>query len=294
MQGANVLRESRLWLVIAAAALVSGCFFFAGDPDLAQPDEAEMLTQGTPLMNRLECDDDGDGDCNDWYRISVTTPGSLEVVVSTVAGKGSAEKLVITLADAEQLTLIETPSGGRARFGLRWDVKPGTYYLWMRADGDTKGELRYQLTGSISETSASGGAGGGGGGGSLDPTTPRLCLRIEASPRLNFFSGQPHVVRLLLFPLESSLAFEQADPDGLLRGEQPAGLVGAAIQVKLVPGEKRELGDPLPASVRTIGVVADFYRAPGAQEGRRKAAVAVNCAQGSTRVPLGENGIELE
>jgi type VI secretion system VasD/TssJ family lipoprotein len=128
----------------------------------------------------------------------------------------------------------------------------------------------------------------------MDPTTPRLCLRVEASPRLNFFSGQPHVVRLVLYPLESSLAFEQMDPDVLLRGEQPAGVVGAAIQVKLVPGETRELGDPLPASVRTIGVVADFYRAPGAKEGRRTATVAVNCAQGSTRVPLGENGIELE
>ena len=294
MRGANVSRFCRRWLASVAVAMTSGCFFWSGDSDLAQPDEAEMLTHGTPLMNRLECDDDGDGDCNDWYRISVTTPGSLEVVVSTVAGKGSAEKVVITLADAEQLTLIETPSGGRARFGLRWDVKPGTYYVWMRADGDTRGELRYQLTGSLAQGSAKGGAGAGGGGGSMDPTTPRLCLRVEASPRLNFFSGQPHVVRLVLYPLESSLAFEQMDPDVLLRGEQPAGVVGAAIQVKLVPGETRELGDPLPASVRTIGLVGDFYRAPGAQEGRRTATVAVNCAQGSVRVPLGENGIELQ
>jgi type VI secretion system VasD/TssJ family lipoprotein len=287
MQGAHAVRKTWRGLAVALLLAAGGCFG-ASDPDLAQPEEAEVLALGTPLMNRLECDE-GEGDCNDWYRLDVPEAGSLEVVVASVAGQGSAAQLAVTLADGGQLTLVETPSGGRPRFGVRWEVTPGVYFVWIRADGSTKGELGYQVSASVAV-----GAPAAGGTAITDPSSPRLCLRVEASPRLNYFSGQPHVVRLVLYPLESSLAFEQADEDALLRGTQPAGVVGAAIQLKVVPGETRALADPLPPNVRAIGVVADFYRPPGSREGRRKATLPSSCARGEVSLALGESEIELE
>jgi type VI secretion system VasD/TssJ family lipoprotein len=281
------LRETWRRLAITALLAASGCLW-GGDPDFALPEKAEDLALGTPLMNRLECDE-GDGDCNDWYRLSIAEAGSLEVVISTVAGKGSAAQLAVTVADGGQLTLADAPSGGRPRFGVRSDVTPGTYFVWVRVDGSTQGELGYQVSAVVSSGGPS-----AGGTAAADPAIPRLCLRVEASPRLNFFSGQPHVVRLVLYPLESSLAFEQTGADALLRGAQLAGVVGEAIQLKLVPGETHEFADPLPPNVRAIGVVADFHRPPGSREGGRKTTLSTSCGRGAVRLGLGESEIELE
>ena len=269
----------------AALLLSSGCLG-ASDGDLALPDEAEALALGQTVANTLECEDEQEGDCQDWFRLSVAKAGALEVMVATVAGQGNAANLAVTVADKDQLTLAEAPGGGRPRFGVRWDVEPGDYFVWVRSDGTTRGELGYRVTAALAE--------GRSTGGTLpaDATAPRMCLEVEASPRLNFFSGQPHVVRIVLYPLESALAFEQASTDALLRGSSPGGLVGSAVQVKVVPGETRQIVDPLPPNVRAIGVVADFYRPPGSRDVPRKTTLDANCDRGPARLVLGENGIE--
>jgi predicted component of type VI protein secretion system len=286
LQGRTISR----WLSpgIAFATLLGGvgCFLFGRDHDMATPDAATKLELDKPFLDSLECAEGPKGDCNDWYRVTVPHRGNLEVVVSTVAGQGSRAQLAVTLADAKQLTLAEAQSAGRPRFGLSWPVDAGDYLVWIRSDGPTGGKLGYQVAASLKQGRPNEAMG-------MDPTKPHVCLRLEASPKLNFFSGQPHVVRLAIYPLENAIGFEQASVDGLLRGEKPSGLAGPSIDVTVVPGESREVLNPLPPSADSIGIVADFYRPPGAQGGPRKTTLSANCARGMAEVRLGESEIQL-
>jgi predicted component of type VI protein secretion system len=260
---------------------------FGRDHDMATASDATKLELEKPFLDSLECKEGPKGDCNDWYRVTVSQPGTLEVVVSTVAGQGgSRAQLGVTLADAKQVTLAEAQNAGRPRFGLSWPVDAGDYLVWIHADGPTGGKLGYQVAASLRQGRSNQAMG-------IDPTKPHICLRLEASPRLNFFSGQPHVVRLGIYPLENEIGFEQASVDGLLRGEKPSGLAGPSIDVTIVPGESREVSNPLPPSATSIGIVADFYRRPGAQGGPRKTTLSTNCVRGASEVRLGESEIQL-
>ncbi len=135
--------------------------------------------------------------------------------------------------------------------------------------------------------------GGAGVLGLGSEPAPELCLRVSASPSANSYGGQPHAVRLLILPLESTLAFEQASEDSLLAGAAPKGAAGDPIDVRLVPGEERSLTDPLPLTARSLDIVADYFRAPGAIAGRRKLTVSASCASGETRLFLDESEIRL-
>jgi hypothetical protein len=99
------------------------------------------------------------------------------------------------------------------------------------------------------------------------------------------------VVRLLILPLTSALAFEQASEDSLLSGGRPQGVAGEAIVARVVPGEKRTLVDPVPPNTRSLGVVADYYRAPGASIGPRKLTVPASCSGGELDLFLDEKGL---
>jgi len=279
------IRAREIASVLALAVVGAGCFG-GGDGDMARPEDAIELATEVPKMDQLECDD-GEGDCNDWYRVSVGEAGALEVTVATVAGQGAGAPLGITLTDPQQLTLAETKSGGRPRFGLRWSVEPGLYFVWVRADGSTRGAVGYQVAAVVREGAT------GDLGTDLDPSAPRLCLRVEASPRANFHGGQPHVVRLSIYPLQSALGFEQAHVDDLLAGASPPGAAGDPIVVRVVPGETRSLEDPVPPSTRTLGIVADYYRPKGIQGGRRKATVSASCARGEGTLFLDESELRL-
>ncbi len=226
------------------------------DPDLAKADKAAPLALIAPMMGDFDCDG-GAGDCGDWYRVTAATPGTLEVTVALAAGQGIGTPLVITLADGKQLPVAETQSNGRQRFGARVAVTPGDYFAWLHAEGSTRGKLSYQIQAEVKQGEL------GDLGTDVDVTAPRLCLRVQASPKANFYGGQPHVVRLLILPLTSALAFEQASEDSLLSGAKPQGAAGEPIVARVVPGETRTLVDPVPSNTRSLGVVADYYRAPG-------------------------------
>ena len=128
---------------------------------------------------------------------------------------------------------------------------------------------------------------------SAKPT--ELCLSLQASSDLNRFDGQAHVLVVHLFPLETSLGFEQQDTRDLLTGTQPAGLKGKPIQVMMTPGESKELRELLPAGTSFVGVVADYYRAPGEAERGQSAVVPARCgfAGGGATVSLGAREIQL-
>jgi type VI secretion system VasD/TssJ family lipoprotein len=87
---------------------------------------------------------------------------------------------------------------------------------------------------------------------------PDFCVRLEATPRANFFEGQPHVVRLLIHPLTDTIGFEEASESSLIAGKAPKGKTGEPVELRVVPGEKRTLTRPLPPGTHWLGVVADY------------------------------------
>jgi type VI secretion system VasD/TssJ family lipoprotein len=97
-------------------------------------------------------------------------------------------------------------------------------------------------------------------GGSSD--APRMCLDIEASANLNQFEGQPHVVVLYFYPLQSQTAFLAASPRSLVSGDKPGGITGDRWEATVLPGQRVELEEQLPRDTVYVGVVADFYRTP--------------------------------
>jgi len=122
-----------------------------------------------------------------------------------------------------------------------------------------------------------------------------VCFELRASPNLSTYSGQAHVVVVDLHPLETSGGFEQLSASDLIGGAKPAGAAGAAIQLTVAPGEQREVNETFPANTKWIGVVADYYRAPGAPEGTRKLVAPARCGRlGSTVVVLSPNDLLLE
>lgn len=279
------MTRARLLLAVPLAALaLSGCGP-KKDPDLAEAKKAAPLAIGAPAMGDLACDG-GEGDCHEWYRATVAEAGNLEVIVTAAAGQGVGTPLGLTLADANQLPVAESQNEGRSRFGVRSAVKPGDYFVWLHADGSTRGPLAYQIQADVKLGEV------GDLGTEVDPTAPRLCLRVQASPRANHYGGQAHVVRLLIHPLTSALGFEQASEDALLAGARPNG-AGEPIVARVVPGETRVLVDPVPPGTRSIGVVADYYRTPGVAGGARKVTVSANCAQGETTLVLDERELRL-
>lgn len=120
------------------------------------------------------------------------------------------------------------------------------------------------------------------------------CLELAASEQLNLYDGQPHTTVVYLYPLQSRLGFEQMSVIDLLAGESPAGLVGSRLAVTVAPGETRDVEETLPARTSLIGLVADFYRAPGESEGARKAIVEARCGFRAPRLVLSSRELSVD
>jgi type VI secretion system VasD/TssJ family lipoprotein len=92
------------------------------------------------------------------------------------------------------------------------------------------------------------------------PAPPQSCLDVEASANLNQFEGQPHVVVLYFFALQSQTGFLDGDLRRYVNGEKPGGMIGEPWQATVLPGQRTELKQQLPRDTPYVGVVADFYR----------------------------------
>jgi type VI secretion system VasD/TssJ family lipoprotein len=124
--------------------------------------------------------------------------------------------------------------------------------------------------------------------------SPKVCFDIRADANLNPYDGQPHVVVLHLFPLETTFGFESAPAGDLLRGQVPSGVVARPLQVTVAPGEERSLKHPLPERTTRIGIVADYYRGPEDPEGSRKADVPLCGIFGGPTVILFPRDLSVE
>ena len=104
------------------------------------------------------------------------------------------------------------------------------------------------------------------------------CLRFDADPDLNLYNDQSHPVTVFVFPLASSAVFEQTSVDDLLAGVEGTGMLSRPAQLTIGPGEQgRSFEKLFPADTEQLGVVADYYRAPGDPEGERRQIVPARC-----------------
>lgn len=132
------------------------------------------------------------------------------------------------------------------------------------------------------------------GGG--PPRGNRVCLAIQASPNLNLYDGQAHVVVLYLYPLENTLGFDRATVDDLLGSTTKlAGATGSRLELTVGPGQSLTFDETMPPLTSRVGVVADYYRAPGDPEGTRKAVVDAACGSfGKQKLSLSPRDLALE
>ena len=94
------------------------------------------------------------------------------------------------------------------------------------------------------------------------PLVYPLCL--DASPKLNWYSGSSHTLYLRVFQLSSLDAFLATDPGRLL---DPAvklpGLEGTPMERTVFPGTKVTLDVRQQAGATHLGVVAGYYTLSG-------------------------------
>lgn len=113
-------------------------------------------------------------------------------------------------------------------------------------------------------------------GGGSSPVN--ACLSFDADPDLNLYNGQSHPVTVFVFPLSNRTIFEDMSIDDLLGGAKGTGILDGRVPITIGPGEQgRPFEKPFPPETEELGVIADYYRAPGDPEGTRRQVVAVRC-----------------
>lgn len=118
------------------------------------------------------------------------------------------------------------------------------------------------------------------------------CVIFSASSNLNLYDGQPHALTVYLYPLASSQGFQQANVDDLLGGATPPGVLAPPSPITIAPGEeKRSFEDLFPSQTTEVGVVADYYRAPGDPEGTRTQVVPARCGMRKPKLALSAKDI---
>jgi type VI secretion system VasD/TssJ family lipoprotein len=120
------------------------------------------------------------------------------------------------------------------------------------------------------------------------PEPAEMCLDIDASPKLNLYEGEPHVVVLKFYPLQNVAAFQAADAQELLNGKKLAGVTGDPWEATVLPGQKLELAERLPRDTASVGIVADFF------SGASRAVVSAKCGMfGSPGVVLSASDLQV-
>jgi type VI secretion system VasD/TssJ family lipoprotein len=128
------------------------------------------------------------------------------------------------------------------------------------------------------------------------PKPVEACLTIKPSEKLHTYDGQPHVLPLSIYALNSTLEFERIDVSALLAGDQkPEGVVGGPLELLVYPGQVVEFHEVLDPKTTQLGIVADYYRAPGDPPGTRRVVVPADCGMfGNPSIRLGPTDILVE
>lgn len=109
-----------------------------GEPGLAQP-----LRVGTWYSDQLHC---RQGDCADWYRIQLDTPGEVRIELKLEPAILPLPNVFVALGDDRAIVLQEAFNEGKRQSGLRWNAtKPGPYFVSVASGEHTKEPVLYQL-----------------------------------------------------------------------------------------------------------------------------------------------------
>ncbi len=130
-------------------------------------------------------------------------------------------------------------------------------------------------------------AGGCAGGG----TPKKVCATFYASENLNLFDGEPHPITVYVYALESASGFEQASVEDLLGGAKPPGVLAPPVPITISPGEKFSFSEVFPAKTNELGLVADFFRAPGDPRGTLTQVVPARCGMRKPKLTLSPKDI---
>ncbi len=118
-------------------------------------------------------------------------------------------------------------------------------------------------------------------GGCASSGVREACLKVRADDDLAFYDGQPHVTVLHIWPLSDPLGFEQTTEEGLLSllsdDKRARGQAGERRELPVKPGSRFTRRLSFPGETTTLGLLADFYQAPGVEAGRRKDMVEADC-----------------
>jgi predicted component of type VI protein secretion system len=111
------------------------------------------------------------------------------------------------------------------------------------------------------------------------PKPVEACARITSGANLHTYDGQPHVVHVYFYALNSSMEFRQRDAQSLLAGaDPPAGVVGGPLEMIVGPNSVKEFREALHPETAELGIIADYYRGPDDPPGTRKAVVKATCS----------------
>lgn len=123
----------------------------------------------------------------------------------------------------------------------------------------------------------------------------KACLVVEPTETLNLYDGQPHPLTLFIYPLSGAEGFEQTHPDVLLAGARPPGVVAPPVPFTVEPSDlERTFQELVPTETTHLGVIADYYRAPGDPEGDRSRVVPAKCGLFKPRITLSSNDLLAE
>lgn len=123
------------------------------------------------------------------------------------------------------------------------------------------------------------------------PKPRKSCLVLNADEELNFYDGVPHPVTVYVYALASADAFELTNPDALLEGAKPAGVLQPPVPITVQPGEKHSVQELFPAETHQLGLLADFYRAPEDEPGTLTQVVPARCGLRRPKLVLSRRDI---
>jgi type VI secretion system VasD/TssJ family lipoprotein len=120
------------------------------------------------------------------------------------------------------------------------------------------------------------------------PAPAEMCLEVQASPKLNLYEGEPHVVVLKFYPLQNVSAFQAADAQDLVSGKKLAGGTGDPWEATVLPGQSLSFSEQLPRDTLSVGIVADFFT------GASRAVVPAKCGMfGAPGVVLSASDLQV-
>jgi type VI secretion system VasD/TssJ family lipoprotein len=267
-------------------AVVAGILFLASCRSPVPSDENDSLQQAKPspldtrIIETISCDD-REGDCQDWFVVSVPASGTLKVWLRLTPVEDQSSELQLALLDAGGITLLQTRNGGRIEAGLRGQVEKGDHYVWLSPDDSAdETEFGYEMLVTFEPDNLATPI-------EAAPESARAgCIELIASPDLNFYAGQPHVLTLYVYPLASDVGFRDMNVETLVSGQDPPSMAGDVRLIMLTPGQRMTLQETFQASAQHVGLVADYYLEAGSSDGQRMLVVPARCGKQSPVVRL--------